>query len=141
MSLKIDEVMPVGIDGLGVENCKNARRVYIRPNLTGNSTLERIPASDEFTLSQNANKGKLYRKAIGLAAGLFALGTLFGAGVQAKADGVEPDYTVFTESLKEEPLMAKGDDYLHSRYEDAINKLIDEIEADKEAGEYQEEEE
>ena len=127
--------MSLRIDDLGVSSCTHAKRVDIKPNPIGNSTLERTPEQDEFTLRQN----KYTREAIGLAAGLFALGALFGTAVQAKADGVEPDYTIYTKSLKAEPLMEKGDDYLYSQYEDAIDELIDEIEADKEAGKYQEE--
>ena len=124
--------MPLRIDDLGVKNYTHAKRVDIKPNPVGNSTLERTPEQDEFTLRQN----KYTREAIGLAAGLFALGALFGTAVQAKADGVEPDYTIYTKSLNTEPLMEKGDDYLHSQYEDAIDELIDESEDDEESKEY-----
>ena len=124
--------MPLRIDDLGVKNYTNAKRINIKPNPTGDSTLERTPEQDEFTLRQN----KYTREAIGLAAGLFALGALFGTAVQAKADGVEPDYTIYTKSLKIGPLMEKGDDYLHSQYEDAIDELIDESEDDEESEEY-----
>ncbi len=48
--------MPLRINDLvGVEKYTNAKRINIKPNPTGNSTLERTPEQDEFTSNKKHN--------------------------------------------------------------------------------------